>query len=274
MAANLSLTSALWFDVLLGGIPGLLVALLTMDRYPKLGFVLGVLIALAGIVLSAGIGVLLRISRLPRHRFGLCTGYAVPEANKAPALTEWLNNLINSLAGHNPESPLTFGDLRKHGVTLKVIATCLTFGRPYTLPFDSGEFYFSPHEMRHYFPPEVVSWMMGHASAVSDHSERVDLTGLQPLPSADDLPVIVAVRMSLSFPLLFCAVPLYVVDWTRRRRSKDEPISKTRVPGDALNTDEPRRPELVWFAMVGFAAISPSTCLTLHFLGGQHLLLI
>jgi hypothetical protein len=37
------------------------------------------------------------------------------------------------------------------------------------------------------------------------------------LPEAPDLPVVLAARLSLSFPLLISAVPLYTVDWNRRR---------------------------------------------------------
>jgi hypothetical protein len=168
-----------------------------------------------------------------------------------------LNDLINSLAQHKADKPLTFGDLRRHGVTLRVIATCLTFGRPYTLPFESGEFYFSPEEMRLFFPAEVVSWMEEHASTASNHSEQIDASGLKRLPPADDLPVIMAVRMSLSFPILFCAVPLYAVDWTRRRRSVKEPILSKRVAGDALAPDELRRPEQVWFSDGGICSNFP-----------------
>jgi predicted acylesterase/phospholipase RssA len=254
---SLGLICTLWSDLLIGCIPGLLVALLAADRYRKIGILLGMLIAIAGAVVSAVLGIVLRISRVPRHGFGLCTGYAIPHPRRPPALTEWLNNLINSLSGHNRSEPLTFGDLRRHDVTLRVVATCLTFGRPYTLPLESGEFYFFPDEMRRYFPPEVVSWMEEHASTTSNHGETVDSAGLKPLPAADDLPVIVAVRMSLSFPLLFCAVPLYAVDWTRRRRSPNEPLAEVRVPGDALEPDEPRRPEAVWFSDGGICSIFP-----------------
>jgi hypothetical protein len=40
---------------------------------------------------------------------------------------------------------------------------------------------------------------------------------LRPLPADRHLPVVVAARMSLSFPVLISAVPLYAVDFTRKR---------------------------------------------------------
>jgi len=45
-----------------------------------------------------------------------------------------------------------------------------------------------------------------------DHAVR-----LRSFPAAPDLPVVVAVRMSLSFPLLISAIPLFIVDRARRR---------------------------------------------------------
>ena len=252
----LKLIQTIWLDLFLGTVPGVLVAIFAV-RYPTVGIALGLLVAIAGAAVCCVIGILLRILRLRSHRFGLCTGYKKPQAGKPPALTNWLSDLINSLAQHQRDKPLTFGDLRRHGVTLKVIATCLTFGRPYTLPFESNEFYFSPEEMRLFFPLEVVSWMEQHSSTASSHSEQVDASGLKRLPPADDLPVIVAVRMSLSFPILFCAVPLYAVDWTRRRRSVNESRPLQRMAGDALTADEPRRPEQVWFSDGGICSNFP-----------------
>lgn len=253
----IQLASALWLDLILGLLPGVLIIFLTWPAYPVLGSILGVLVALAGALIGSAVGIVIRASRLARYQYGLCTGYAAPQHNRPDALTEWLNNQINSLANRPPNRPLTFGDLRRAGINLEVITTCLTFGRPYTLPFRTGEFYFSPLEMRQFFPPEVVDWMEECASALSTYGEPVDTSGLKPLPAADDLPVIVATRLSLSFPILFCAVPLYAIDWTRRRRCPKEAAPPVRVPGDALSHDEPRRPEPVWFSDGGISSNFP-----------------
>ena len=253
---GIKLIQTIWLDLLIGMLPGVLVAILAVG-YPKAGIALGLLVAIAGAGVCSLLGIFIRVLRLRRQRFGLCTGYEHPQQGKPPALTNWLNDVINSLAQHERDKPLTFGDLRRHGVTLKVIATCLTLGRPYTLPFESNEFYFSPEEMRLYFPSEVVTWMENHGSTESTHGEPVDTSGLKRLPPADALPVIVAVRMSLSFPILFCPVPLYAVDWTRRRQSADEPVPKQRVPGDALTPKELRRPERIWFSDGGICSNFP-----------------
>jgi len=253
----LRLAAAVGLDALLGAAPGLAVIALLRGSHLIAGGILGGVIASAGLVLGAAGGVVLKAVRLPRNRFGLCTGYTEPSPGKPDSLTEWLNNKINTLAGHLAETPLTFGNLDDAGVTLKVISTCLTLGRPYAMPFETNEFYFSPAEMRLYFPEPVVDWMEQHPGTSTGHHEPVDTTGLVRFPDARDLPVIVPTRFSLSFPLLFCAVPLYAVDWTRRRMAADEPIPQKRVAGDAIGHKEPRRPEVVWFSDGGICSNFP-----------------
>jgi predicted acylesterase/phospholipase RssA len=251
------LVGALGLDALLGALPGLAVIVLLWSNRPLSGSLLGVLIAAVGLVLGAFAGVALRAARLPQNRFGLCTGYVPPKTGAPVSLTEWLNNQINTIAGHSAEQPLTFGDLKKAGVTLKMISTCLTLGRPYTMPFEKNEFYFSPDEMRLYFPEKVVDWMVKHPGKVSDSAKLLDTQGLVRFPDEEDLPVIVPTRFSLSFPILFCAVPLYLVDWTRRQREAGDPVPSPRVPGDAIGHDELRRPELVWFSDGGICSNFP-----------------
>ena len=248
---------AVWLDLLLGAASGIAVILLTWCSHPISGGILGAAIALAGLPLAVIIGVVGRASRLPGNHFGLCTGYAEPKPGQPLTLIEWLNNTMNSMAGHEPGKPLTFGDLRRAGITLKMVTTCLTLGRPYALPADGNEFYFCPKEMRQYFPELVVDWMEKHPAQIKEDPKKVDSRGFLPLPASDDLPVIVATRMSLSFPILFCAVPLYMVDWTRRERAADEPPATQRIAGDALNHGEIRRPEVVWFSDGGITSNFP-----------------
>jgi hypothetical protein len=59
------------------------------------------------------------------------------------------------------------------------------------------------------------------------------------MPAAADLPVVVAARMSLSFPILFSAVPLYAVDFTTPERSGG------------------REPEPCWFSDGGITSNLP-----------------
>jgi predicted acylesterase/phospholipase RssA len=209
---------------------------------------LTILVAIAGIAITAVLGVAIRLCFLPKYHFGLCTGSAPPHAKKAPALVNWLHGKINGIAGKPISEPLTFGVLQKEGITLKMMTTCLTWGRPYTLPFTTNIFYFCPKEFRKFFPEEVVGWLEAHPPKTPpQHHGHVDTGDLRPLPDWDDLPVIVAARFSLSFPLLFCAVPLYAIDWTLRQCKQGEPMPKP-VPGGAIGYGQPHKPERVWFS--------------------------
>lgn len=251
---------ALWLEILVGLIPLLGLVYLTWAGSGwrrVLSIALGAFIGIAGMAAAAAVGILFRAGRWSSNHYGLCTGYSAEKKGCAPSLIGWLNERINTVSGMPSGHPLTFGDLKRSGITLKMITTCLTFGRPFTLPFDSVEFYYSPTEMRRFFPEEVVAWMENHAVQLSRHGEAIDSENLKPLPDPDDLPVIVAARLSLSFPGLFCAVPLYAVDWTRHRRTAAEGVATERVPGDALNPEELRAPECVWFSDGGICSNFP-----------------
>jgi hypothetical protein len=118
------------------------------------------------------------------------------------------------------------------------MTTNVTHSRPYTLPLartDERRFYFKVAEFRELFPKDVVDWMVAHAPP---RDERFKADGLLPLPASDDLPVLVGARMSLSFPLLICAVPLYAIDYEHGPR-----------PGQA--------PEVCWFSDGGISSNFP-----------------
>lgn len=129
-----------------------------------------------------------------------------------------------------PAKPLTFGDLAVGGVTLRMLTTDLTHGRPYRLPLDpagsvgDSGYFFHPDDVRELFPQHVAEWMEARPprrpAAATDAEWRewqllcALLEPLLPLPDPDDLPVVVAARLSLSFPVLLSAVPLHAVDWS------------------------------------------------------------
>lgn len=203
--------------------------------------VVGVLVAVVGLLLEAG-----RV--LPRTGFGLTDG-ATHEGT--PALTDWLADKIDQVAGiDNPQACLTLGDLwgekgvaawkagsdsdwvksgpmwrarETRRISLEVMTTDLTVRRPFRMPFSTQAFMFARSEWERLFPPRVVATMArdefrtGHV-----HPETGESLYWFPGPgSAQDsrkpgpehLPVIVMVRMSLSFPGLISAIPLYAVDF-------------------------------------------------------------
>lgn len=166
--------------------------------------------------------------------YGLCTGMALghPPSDAPEPLGPWLARLIDDVAGKRNGEPLTFGDLgnapippylegvlgpgSRRSIDLKAVTTCVTYGRPFELPFDRTRiFAFDPAEWRRLFPEYVVQYLEAKAEAQTSSSLAED--GKLPLPVGDDMPVVVAARMSLAFPFLFSMVPLYARNHHDRR---------------------------------------------------------
>ncbi len=203
-----------------------------------LGWLPWVLLALVGGGISTALALVSDArTRVPANFFGLSTGMGGENA-----LTPWLYDLLQRLAGKPNTAPLTFGDLwgtdpSRKEIDLQMMTTCLTRGRPYRLPFAENEerlFYFRLKDMEALFPGEVVKWMVQQGRP--QPSSRAEDEFL-PMPLGKDLPVIVATRMSLSFPFLISAIPLQAIDYTRR---EVEP-----------------RPEPCWFSDGGIASNFP-----------------
>lgn len=149
--------------------------------------------------------------------FGMCSGRKNPTStSKDPALTDWLTAQINYVAGIDENGePLTVGQLTKKGIYLKLVTSNLSENKPYILPFDNNAFIFNKEEFDKLFPPNVVEYM----TRCAHRSDTVELPeGFHFLPEADNLPVVVAMRMSISFPILIGAVPL--------RKTNDDAFGK------------------------------------------------
>ncbi len=205
------------------------------------------------------------------NAFGMCSGMPAYEDTERAVLTPWMTDLLDQMAGKTG-GPLTFGDLwgqgtpeemkakeddpRLRAVNLEVMTTNLTLGWPVRLPTSSRELFFHPVEMRRFFPERVVQWMLDHPFQSDGRDatllERITAeTPYRPMPAPADLPVVVAARMSLSFPVLISAVPLYAVDWSLKRNQ--------------LARDEGRAPLLgrCWFSDGGIGSNFP-----VHFFDG------
>ncbi len=224
-AVVVGLLRGFWPWALVGALPGLVIVVLAAlgDGVAAVaGIVGGLLVLLLGAAAAVVLGVARTFGRVAEDGFGMCTGMEGADSDATP-LTPWLYEKIQSLAGREAgEAPLTFGDLRRSGVTLRVMTTNLTRHQPMAMPWSSDEFFFDPEEMRRLFPADVVDWMVAHPPALDDSAasfdsrvRRAQAGRLRPWPSGDDLPVIVATRMSLSFPVLISAVRLWGVDFTQ-----------------------------------------------------------
>ena len=89
------------------------------------------------------------------------------------------------------------------------------------LPWSHRTWFFDPEVFRTLFPASVVDWMIEHPPPLPEPAARRQRSAtrreqalpLRPMPTPADLPVVVATRMSLSFPFLISAVPLHAVDY-------------------------------------------------------------
>jgi hypothetical protein len=132
-------------------------------------------------------------------------------------------------------------------VDVLVMTTDLTHRRPYSFPFDTQVFHWCPDCLDAYLPDHVVSHMEKTSDEVADETSGGHAVSklcpmhpnrrLRYLPLAPDLPLVVAARLSLSFPGLISAVPLHAVDWAA-------------APAD-------RRVVPVWFSDGGIASNFP-----------------
>jgi predicted acylesterase/phospholipase RssA len=288
--------------VLLGMLPALItlvfivIVMLVMRRTTWLEVVLGVLLCLVilliGVLVALGRHVYSKITNdIPENNFGLCSGYR-SEVGVDPtnlSLTEWLHGYLNKLAALPQDGlPLTFKDLEDQEINLLMMTTNLTHGLPYRLPLETNIFLFDPAEFKMLFPKEVVKYLcdQGELDALERTNVELRRKGLdaldptrenraryrqeiqkgkfvQPLPSGNHLPVVVAVRMSLSFPILLSAIPLYAIDnWKRSAEYKR--LCKEQGAGleveDANGKAIPPKPERCWFSDGGITSNFP-----LHF---------
>jgi hypothetical protein len=173
-----------------------------------------------------------RVARVVRgNLLGLCSGMPVGRDDDGPALTSWLHRTLQSLAGQDDGKPLTFEDLRTapryddeprsdDAIVLRMITTGVSHREPRTLPFRDVRFWFLREEFDRLFPREVVDWMVANSGAPPD---TIDGKTYYPLPADDALPVIVATRLSLSFPFLVSAVPLH--EPARRKHTEEGQIT-------------------------------------------------
>jgi hypothetical protein len=115
---------------------------------------------------------------------------------------------------------------RMRDVDVVVMTTDLSHGRPYRFPFSTQVFHWCPTCFEKYFPTRVVEHLRatGRETVADDDPDdggrpvpRVcplhPGTRLWNLPLAVDIPVVIAARLSLSFPGLISAVPFHAVDF-------------------------------------------------------------
>lgn len=236
-AVILSLIGNYFFFAVLGALAG---ALLPMFLFFCVGGspVTSLVLGLLWVLLGAAAGMLIAavgegLQSITSNGFGLVAGFDPKAEAGKPPLTNWLHEQVQTAAGRQGgDAPLTFLDLWQaqlydketlqtdRTINLQMVTSCITQGRPYSLPFQTNIFYFDEEEFRVLFPGAIVDWLKGapkpDAPAGRAPHEVVSRNGrlLQQLPLPEHMPILVAARMSLSFPVLLSAVPLYAVDFT------------------------------------------------------------
>jgi predicted acylesterase/phospholipase RssA len=119
-------------------------------------------------------------------------------------------------------------------IDLLLMTTCLSWGRPYTFPFRTRIFHYCPDCWRRYFPARVLAALErasepaslgsrtegGRQVPIDDSCVHPGHGKVRTLPAGPDLPVVVGIRMSLSFPVLLSAIPLQAVDYNRAARAR------------------------------------------------------
>lgn len=213
-------------------------------------------------------------SAVAANGYGLCDGHTRPYKAPEP-LTDWMQRTFDELAGRSgPRSagyaPLTIGDLwgpeaveaqqrisevdarggqvdlltriearRRREVDLVVMTTNLTFQRPYRFPFTDDDFLYCARCLDPYVDGTILEHLERHGRATEppvacpDHPD----VAIRHLPEPWDIPVVLAARISLSFPGLISAVPL---------------VALTRENGTDV-----RVPTTVWFSDGGMSSNFP-----------------
>jgi hypothetical protein len=152
--------------------------------------------------------------RLAENLHGLCTGRTV-DGSGSPGLTEWLYGTLQALAGRAGQGdPVTYGDLKTAGVELVTITTDISHGTSSAFPLAANGWAFKPDEMSQLFPAEVVDHLVRNAAQpeTDEQGKALAAAYLTLLPAPADVPIILGARISLSFPILLSAMPLYA--WT------------------------------------------------------------
>ena len=114
-------------------------------------------------------------------------------------------------------------------IDLQVVTTNLTQGRPIRLPllrdrwrntYSDGGLFFDREEWERFFPQAVVDHMVAQQRPLEPEQQAVieeqapgrELIGFT---FSGELPILVAARMSLSFPVLISTVPLWQIHYRR-----------------------------------------------------------
>lgn len=197
---------------------------------------------------------------LTANYHGLCNGMT-PEGSPDAAVTEWLYDTLQALAGRGDEGldqaarrrPVTFGELEAAQIDLVMLSTNVSRGTSETVPFRQRVWAYDEEEWKDLFPADVIGHLRENGAEPSrpDVAAALERQGLRMLPDSAKLPIIVGVRMSLAFPVLLSAIPIHGLtfereggEWVKRFRRNwfsDGGIT-SNLPVHLFDSALPRRP--------------------------------
>ena len=97
---------------------------------------------------------------------GVCSGATTPEGSGDLALTDWLHETLQVLAGRQTtDVPVTYADLADADVELVTITTDVSHGSYEPFPLRTSGWAFRRADMRHLFPAAVVEHLVARAAA-------------------------------------------------------------------------------------------------------------
>jgi len=268
-----ALIAAFRWASIIGILPGATLAVFGVTSGGWRGWLLvaaGIVLLVVGWIVAMAVRLIRKLTvDVPANLFGICLGRGRDDEH--PGFTDWLSDRVDDIAGLPADSrPLRFGQLwtgttdiadigvgQRH-VDLRMITTCLSEGRPYEMPWEARRFFFDPATWRTVFPGRVVDALEAAPPPISPDDDDEEWRweegvaaahepSLRRLPDPEHLPVIVATRLSLSFPLLIAAVPLWTID--RRHPQTRETIEQYRAAREA---GTPPPASGLWFSQLWF----------------------
>lgn len=170
------------------------------------------------------------LAALEANGWGLCSGRSTGQEE---AIVEWLHRGIQRSANRDEDAePLTFADLWAArpdlvdgpGIELQMFSTLVSLGRPVRWPREEGgpRLFFDPEEWQALFPQRLLDAVIAAAEPyerasdsdppkdAGDSSQQELKRRLKEIP-VGALPIAIAARFSMSFPLLFSCVPVYAI---------------------------------------------------------------
>jgi hypothetical protein len=218
-----------------------------------IALVAGIVSGVIFMVVTAAAGAVCDVLwRLPENGYGMCSGSKGPDANETdddPPLTDWLHKFFQEVGNRTyRDDPLTFGDLwstdkdtKERDIELVLMTTNVTRGISQRLPFlegSWGQLFFNKKEFEVLFPGPIVEHMWEKSAPV--RNTKVDVPeGYRALPAPADLPILLGARMSLSFPFLLSAVPLYAANVTEKRADGKIPLQRCWFSDGGLTSNFP-----------------------------------